>query len=97
LGATVPISPFSLSSTEFVEPPLNKVEPPAEHTSWVRHWTQYSHLKCKEQLALWHSVTFTKISTVINFVLIIFQFKTFKIVKHYINNTSVCCWISMHI
>ena len=34
-GATAPRSPFSLSSTEFVEPP------PSEQNSWVRHW-----LKC---------------------------------------------------
>ena len=33
LGATAPRSPFSLSSTEFVEPP-----PPLEQNSWVCHW-----------------------------------------------------------
>ena len=31
-GATAPTSLFSLSPTEFVEPP------PPEQNSWVRHW-----------------------------------------------------------
>ena len=33
LGGYRPRSPFSLSSTEFVEPP------PPQQNSWVRHWT----------------------------------------------------------
>ena len=37
LGGTTPRSLFSLSSTEFVEPP------PAEQNSWVRHWLWEVH------------------------------------------------------
>ena len=41
LGATGPRSPFSLSSTEFVDPPS------PEQNSWVRHWNNYISIKAQ--------------------------------------------------